>query len=89
MAETNQRPGEHAAAEWYRQDLELIEGELLTVLQTHWARVGSQLIAHAAVETVGSVLAAIIRDKPAAQADVLGRLDQLRLHLTAGESRPQ
>lgn len=80
---------ERAAADWYGRDLEQIEADLLAVLRQHWPRVGSQLIAHALVETVGSVSAAIMRDNPAARTDVLGRLDQLRLHLATDGQRAQ
>ncbi len=88
MAE-NERTGEHAAATWYREDLDRIENELLAVVRAHFARSGAQLVAHAVIETAGSVLAAIIHDRPAARADVLGRIDQLRLHLAVDDDDRQ
>jgi hypothetical protein len=92
MTDTNERTGEHAAAAWYREDLERIEHELLAVVRACWVTSGEQLVAHALIETAGSVLDAIIRERPAARADVLGRIDQLRLHLAVaddGGQRPQ
>ena len=83
------RAGEHAAAEWYRNDLEKVQNELLAVLRQHWPQVGTQLIAHVLVEVTGSVLATIMQNNLAAKADVLGRLDQLRLHLSVDGTRAQ
>jgi hypothetical protein len=81
-ARVNKTTSTEHAAMWYREELDRIEFELLDVLRWHWARVGDQVIAHAVVETAGSVLDAIAREKPTARADMLQRIDDLRLYLS-------
>ena len=69
------------AAAWYRADLERVEADLLAVVRRHLPRVGCQLVAHALIETVGSVCADIVEAAPAARADIAVRLEQARLHI--------
>jgi hypothetical protein len=81
MAETERAADEHPAAEWYRRDLERVEDELLAVVRKHLPRVGVQLMAHALIETTGSVLGDIIEAQPESRADIVQRSEQLTLHI--------
>jgi hypothetical protein len=78
MAESERTIRDHPSAAWFRQDLEKIQGDLLAVLRHHWPNVGHQLIAHALIETTGTVLAAIAAAEPAALADIDRKLDELQ-----------
>lgn len=80
---------DHPAAEWYRRDLERVESELLAVVR-HWMpRVGYQLVAHALIETTGSVLGDIVEAEADARPDLDQRLQQLRLHVATVGQRAQ
>jgi hypothetical protein len=80
---------EHPAAAWYRQDLERVEAEVLAVVRANMPRVGYQLVAHALIEVVGSVLGDIVEAQPTARVDLDTRLEQLRLHVATAGTRAQ
>jgi hypothetical protein len=69
--------------------LEAVQADVLAALQRDSARVGNQLIAHALIETTGSVLAAIIEAEPAARIDVTTKINGLHLHVATAGARPQ
>ena len=87
--ERNALNGDHPAAAWFRRDLEAVQADLLVVLQKHWPRVGTQLIAHALIETTGSVLAAITTDEPATAPAIDVKLGELRLFAATTNVAPQ
>lgn len=79
---------EHPAAAWYRRDLDRVERELLAVVQRYGPMVGSRLVAHALLETCGSVLVAMVEADPEAQGNVDRWVADLALFVSAG-GRPQ
>lgn len=79
---------DNAAAVWFRQNLELVQADLVATLRKHWPAVGHQVIAHALIQTTGTVLGAIVQADPAAHADLDRKLADLRLFVATTDDAP-
>jgi hypothetical protein len=90
MAEADRNAAsDHPAAAWFRRDIEVVEAELVAVLRKHWSRVGAQIVAHALIQTVGSVCGAIVEAEPAAGPDIDAKLADVRLYVATTNQRAQ
>lgn len=76
-------------ADALRRDLEAIQADLLAVLRHHYPRVGPMLIAHALIETTGSVCTAIVESQPVARRDLDLKLASMHAYVACAKQARQ
>lgn len=80
---------EYPALAWYRATIEAVHADVVAALRKHWPHVGSQLIAHALIETTGTVLGAIVTTDPASAQDIDTKICEMRLFVTPAHATDQ
>lgn len=76
-------PIDNPAAKWFRQNLDLLQADLLAVVQRHTPTIGVQATAHGLIELCGSVCRAVVEAEPAGSIDIDEKLLNLRLFVMA------